>query len=112
MPIDPGQFRQRLTYQEPTISKDSVGQAVESFADVATVWAMVSPLNAREQYWASQVQASTTHTITCRYDARLKPTGRFLMDGSRVLNIDGIKDEDSRRVQLTISATEQIPSES
>jgi len=110
--IDPGQLRTPLTLQTLTTSKDSLGQPIETWSDITTVWAKVSPLNARETFWASQTQASTTHTIVCRYDARITTTCRFVMDGSRVLNVDGVKDEDSRRIQLTISATEQVPSES
>jgi SPP1 family predicted phage head-tail adaptor len=112
--IDPGQMRTKLVYQESTPAPDSYGQAVEDWADVFTVWARVRPLSGREIFYAQQVHAQTTHEVVCRYRGGIKPTGRFTVaDGSdpaRVLNIVGIADFESRRVELTISCVEPTPS--
>jgi SPP1 family predicted phage head-tail adaptor len=108
---DPGAFRQKLTYQEPTLAKDAVGQPIESWEDVAVVWAKISPLSARESWWAQQTHATTTHQITCRYDARIKPTGRLKL-GDRLFAIGGVMNVDERRIFLILACTEAIPSES
>lgn len=111
--IDPGQRRTRLTYQEPTYTIDSVGQQIETWADViASVPARLSPLNAKETYWARQIHSETTHEVNIRFHPVIKPTGRFKVTGTdRVLNIVGIVDDENRHIELTISCVEQTPSE-
>jgi SPP1 family predicted phage head-tail adaptor len=110
-PIDPGEFRRPLTLQTATIARNTVGQAVQTWNDVATIWARVSPLNARETFYAQQNHATTSHAITCRYDSRIVPTARFKM-GDRLFAIDGVRDLDERNIYLIVNCTEQIPSES
>jgi SPP1 family predicted phage head-tail adaptor len=111
--IDPGQMRTKLIYQEASTAPDSYGDPIETWADVATVWARLRPLSGREIFYAQQVHAQTTHEVVARYIAAIKPTGRFTVaDGSnpaRVLNILGVDDTDSRRVELTISCLESTP---
>lgn len=106
MLVDPGQFRTKLTLQTRVVSQDSVGGTVETWTDGPAVWAKVSPLSAREQWWAQQTHATTTHMVTARYDARIDSTCRLKL-GDRVLNIDGVRDVDEGRVYMVISATEE-----
>jgi SPP1 family predicted phage head-tail adaptor len=108
--IDPGEFRTPIVLQTPSITRDTVGQAQKTWTDVVTIWARVSPISAREQFYAQQNQATTTHSIACRYDSRIVPTARFKM-GGRIFNVDGVRNLDERNVYLLIQATEQIPSE-
>jgi SPP1 family predicted phage head-tail adaptor len=110
--IDPGAFRSKLVLQAlVTTGKDTFGQPTLVWDDVATIWAKVSPLSAREAFWASQIQASTTHTIVCRYDPRIVTTARLRM-GSRIFNLDGPpRDLDERNIYMVINAIERAPSE-
>jgi SPP1 family predicted phage head-tail adaptor len=39
MPINPGRLDRRITLEAPTVTRDSVGGVVNSYATVATVWA-------------------------------------------------------------------------
>jgi len=105
MGLDPGRYRTILQLQSIATSKDSVGQSIETWSDIAVVWASVNALSAREQWWAQQTQATTTHLITCRYDARITPGTRFKL-GERVLNIDGVRDTDERHVEMIVNCTE------
>lgn len=109
MIIDAGQFRTKLTLQTLAISQDATGGTVETWTDGPTVWAKVSPLSSREAYWAAQVHATTTHTVTMRYTAAVTPQSRLKIAGtSRVMNVDGVSDVDERHQYLIISATEEI----
>jgi SPP1 family predicted phage head-tail adaptor len=111
-PIDPGSLRTPVILQSVTTSKDSVGQPIETWTDLGTLWARVSPLSAREQWWASQTQASTTHQVTIRYDARVVPTARLKIAGtSRILNIESVRNLDEMNVYMVVSAIETVPSE-
>lgn len=106
MALDPGEYRQKLIYQEVVKSRNTVGQLVETWTDVAVVWARVRPLSGREVFYARQVSSLATHEVTCRYRPGIKTTGRFVFSG-RALNITGVLDSDSRRIELTIGCTEQ-----
>ena len=74
-PIDPGAFRNVVTYQQATETQSSVGQSLKTWNDVGPVWCSIEPLSARETWLAQQVQATTTHKITCRYNPTIQPTG-------------------------------------
>jgi SPP1 family predicted phage head-tail adaptor len=112
-PIDPGEFRTPVVLQNATYTKNSVGQPVETWSDVATIWAKVSPLSAREQFYAAQTQASRTHNVIMRYDSRVTPTCRLKIAGTdRILAIEGVRDLEERRQYMVVGATEQVPSES
>jgi SPP1 family predicted phage head-tail adaptor len=106
--IDPGQMRTRLVYQEPTNVEDGAGSSTTEWADVFVLWARVRPAKSDERVQGGpQVQGRVDYEITCRYDARIEPTGRFLIEGtSRVLNIAAVVDWELRRVELTIRAHE------
>lgn len=106
--IDPGQMRTRLTYQEPTTVDDGAGSSSTEWADVCTVWARVRPAKADETVQGGpQVQGRVDYEITCRFDPRIEPTGRFLIEGTaRILNIAAVVDWELRRQELTIKAHE------
>lgn len=108
-PIDPGQYRTKLIYQEQVSIADEYGDAVDVWEDVATVWARLKPLSGREAYFAQQVQAETTHEVLCRYRPGVKPTGRFVVAGtSRNLGILSIADTESMRIELRIMCVERL----
>lgn len=56
--LDPATMRERVTLQAPGTTQDALGARVESWTDVATVWAQVTPLRSREWFAASQAQSS------------------------------------------------------
>jgi SPP1 family predicted phage head-tail adaptor len=109
--IDPGEFRTPLVLQsQNTTGKSTLGQPITAWTDVATIWAKVSPLSAREQWYAQQTHATTSHQVTMRYDSRVTPTCRLKM-GDRIFNIDGSRNVDERNVYMIVGCTEQVPSE-
>jgi SPP1 family predicted phage head-tail adaptor len=105
--IDPGQMRTKLVYQERTLAKNTFGGVDETWQDVATVWAKVEPLSGRKLFYARQLHDATTHSVTCRYDGRIKTVGRLSIHGTgRVLKILGVLDAEERRIELTINCLE------
>lgn len=84
-----GELRHRVLIQEQVTSRDSDGVEQTAWEDVATVWASVEPLSAREFIQSGQTQAAVTARITIRYRAGLLASMRLVNRG-QVFNIAGL----------------------
>jgi SPP1 family predicted phage head-tail adaptor len=101
-----GDLRKRVTLQRRDTTKDSYGQQVNTWADVATVWASIEGLSARELLAAQSVQSEVSHRITVRYrselsDPKAVAAMRAVYNG-RLFDISGAMnlDERNRTVEL------------
>ena len=56
---------------------------------------------------AQQVQATTTHKITCRYNPAIQPTGRLKHPDGRIFNIEGVMDLEDRHVHMVLTCTQK-----
>ncbi|OCG08861.1 hypothetical protein A9G13_02020 [Gilliamella sp. wkB178] len=64
--MQPGRLRNRISFQKKTTEKDELGQTVERWIDVYTLWGVVTDQTGRE-FNASQTELSITNcTITVR----------------------------------------------
>jgi SPP1 family predicted phage head-tail adaptor len=79
--MDPGQLNQRVTIQQPSASKDALGQRVETWANVADVWAQVQPLKGREFFAAGAMQSEAAVRVRMRWRAGVDGTMRVLWRG-------------------------------
>jgi len=105
--MNAGKLRHRVTIQELVRADDGYGGIIETWQDVATVWAAVEPLRGSERYRAQQVQAELSHKVTMRYRAGVKPQMRLLHNG-RVLNIEAVIDAEERHRWLELLCSEVI----
>jgi SPP1 family predicted phage head-tail adaptor len=103
-----GQMRHRVVLQAASRPQDASGEPVESWSDVATLWAKVEPLSATETYRARQAGAELSHRVTVHYRAGVTPTGNRLKLGDRVLNVRGVRCPDEARVWLELSCLEEL----
>jgi SPP1 family predicted phage head-tail adaptor len=94
-----------VTIEAPTSTPNELGEAVQTWASIATVWAGVRPLSSRELIAHAQVEHQVTHEVTLRYTPALTPACRFVHRG-RVLQIVGIKNADERNVELRVTVCE------
>ena len=62
-----GELKHRVTLQEATETRDSFGQPVRTWSDVATVWAAVQALSGREFLEAKQLKRAVTTRIVIRW---------------------------------------------
>jgi SPP1 family predicted phage head-tail adaptor len=69
MRIAPGERRERITLQQKQVTRNAIGEAIHTWADVATVWAAVRPLRGTQFYAANQMQ----HTVDVRFFIRVGP---------------------------------------
>jgi len=99
--IDPGKLRERVTVQQATQSRNSLGEAVMSWADWQTVWASVEGVSAREALDAGQQEVTITHRVRLRYLTGLTQTMRLSWRG-RTLNIVNLLEYGNRSEHVAI----------
>ena len=85
MALRAGKLNKRVTLQRPRDAdeRDTHGQPVDDWPDVATVWAAVEPLSAGESQRAQQAGADLTHRVTIRYRADVLSNWRVKFDDPR-----------------------------
>lgn len=100
-------MRLKVVYQEPSSSKDRLGQPLKTWVDVFEGFGALRPLSARELQFAGQTTAEATHRLAIRHRPGVKPTGRFLIAGTnRVLSISGALNINERNAELVITCVE------
>lgn len=101
-----GKLRHRVTLQFRTETQDpDTGVMTQGWAEVATVWASVEPLSAREFIASQATQAKVTTRITIRYRDDVVPTMRLMHRGT-TYNIEGVlPDKDSGLEYLTLACS-------
>lgn len=112
MSIRAGTLRRRITIQQRSVTKDTFGGQSTSWSDLATVWAEITPLSARELLTAQAVNAEVTHSITVRYQAMFANpktvAGYRAFYAGRYFNIHGSMNQDERNRVIVLSASEGL----
>ncbi|MBM4299281.1 MAG: head-tail adaptor protein, partial [Deltaproteobacteria bacterium] len=62
-----GRLDKRVTLQSAVLVRDGHGQPIETWSNVATVWAAIEPIRGREFFAAKQFSAEVTHKLVIRY---------------------------------------------
>lgn len=95
-----GRLDRKITIQEPTTTYDSYGEPVESWSDLAIVWAEVRQQSAREM-WESGKVSEVEMMFRIRYRSGIDETCRVVYDGKNY-DITGEPREIGRRDGLEI----------
>lgn len=110
--IDPGMLRHRVRVQRnaQTVRNDYGEIIPESWTTVATVWADVRPIAAKETTEGDRVEGRITHKVLTHYRTDITPAMRMVMiaDGNRVLNIRDIRDLGGQHRGMQILAEEVV----
>lgn len=106
--MNPGLFRHKMTFQYYTETENSMGDVVQTWQDVKTVWAMIKTVQGREFIQAAAVQGETTTRFVIRYTKGITSDMRILYDG-RTFEISAppINDDEANKT-LTIMAKEVV----
>ena len=105
-----GEKRFRVVFQSSTITQDAYGEPDQTWATLATQWALVQPLKGREFLAANEVHAGITTRIVTRYTselASLAPDDRATWNG-RTFDIKAVIHRDHRRSELEILCEEHL----
>ena len=79
--LNAGELDQRITVQSPSATVDTLGQRVESWANVATLWAKATPLRGREFFAAGAMQNDAVVRFTIRWRPAVDGAMRVLWRG-------------------------------
>jgi SPP1 family predicted phage head-tail adaptor len=105
-----GKLRDRITFQVSTPSQDSLGEPIDSWANVGTnptVWAQITVKPGGERYVSGgeQLQARLVHTIVIRYRTDLTIKMRALF-GSRIFAIENVYDPNGMKKYTALECYE------
>ena len=108
--MDIGRFDKRITIQTRSATLDDYGQQIDSWSDLATLWANIKPISGREKLKAGQVDSILTHTVAVRYNVSLTPprvvdAWRIVYNG-RYFNITSSMDLNEDRKYIIFDCTE------
>ncbi|MFT6772466.1 MAG: SPP1 family predicted phage head-tail adaptor [Paracoccaceae bacterium] len=104
--MEAGRLDRRVTLRRATAAPDAFNEPVQTWADLATVWAEARPISDRERIAAAQIAATVTHRFTIRWAdglADLSPRDRLIFE-AREFDISAVK-EIGRRDGLEITAS-------
>jgi len=88
-------------------TQDSYGAPVESWSEVAALWAAKEPLSGREFFDAQQVFSENVTRFRIRYREGVDTTMR-IAHGGRLYNIKSILDPEERHQELHLLCAEGV----
>lgn len=91
--LDPGALRTELVLEQATPVPDGAGGFAETWTALATLFAKVEPMVARETFGAAQTLEEVTHRVTIRHRPDVASGMRFSL-GDRHLAILTVHDPD------------------
>jgi SPP1 family predicted phage head-tail adaptor len=100
----------RVVFERATVAQDAFGEPDQTWATLATRWALVQPMKGAERFAANQVQADVDHRIVCRFDSTLSdlsPGDRATWDG-HTYDIKSVIVRDHTRKEVEILAQEHV----
>ena len=104
---DPGFLDRRVTIQQFTSSSNEFGEVIETWTDLATVWANVRELRGEERVESARLTAVVDTYFTIRYRTDVEPKMRLSYEGELFDIIEVL--ELPRREGLQIEAKWQEP---
>ena len=104
-----GDLRTRITFQEPTVSKDGGGAQLPGWTDVdtnPTVWARWVNAHGQENV-QNAVKSVRRATVTIRHRDDVRTTWAVVANGERwvIISIDAVQDQ-RRWIELVVERTE------
>lgn len=102
-----GRLRERVTIEQATAgTPDAKGARTDSWAEFATRYARIVPLQGRELYTARQVYAEASHRVEMRRLDAVTPKMRAVF-GTRVFDIEDVQ-QDERKRETYLIVTESV----
>ncbi len=111
--MNAGLLNKRIVLQSPSGSRDALGERSTSWVDVATVWARIRPLSAREASIAGQRQSAASHVVEIRHSSTVSTLDASwrVKFGDRVLAIDGVLNPEESSEKLMLYCVEGLRNE-
>jgi SPP1 family predicted phage head-tail adaptor len=100
--INIGKLNRRVTIKSLGTTQDALGEIVQTWSDLATVWASITDLTGKEFIAAGSTQNSVTTKIGIRYLSTVKSTMRVYY-GTDIYNIEAVLGQDKKSLVLMCS---------
>jgi SPP1 family predicted phage head-tail adaptor len=100
-----GTMNRRLTLEAPAETADGAGGVTRGYTAIATLWAAIETVAARNELVADASGATVTHRISIRKSGDITTRHRF-RDGARVFRMVAMRERDNGRF-LDISVEER-----
>ena len=101
--IRAGQLNKRIELQSRTTADDAYGEAVETFTKLATVWAQVFTMGAKESLNADAERTQGRVIFQIRHRTDVSAVEQIIWN-SGTYDIEGVQDAEGRGKRLDISA--------
>lgn len=105
--FNPGQLRQRITFQTTVPGTNEAGETIQVPKDYKTIYAAVEALKGREYEEAKKLRTELTYKITIRYTADITKDMTIKFK-DRTLNIVDIINLYERNQFIQIMAYEKV----
>lgn len=102
-----GRLRHRVTIQEKAVTRNTFGEEVVTWSDVATVWGSVEPVRGREFEDVSFAGAEVSTKIVLRYRSGVVPEMRAT-EGDNIYDILAVINVDNRDRELNLYCREVL----
>ncbi|MEF2965038.1 phage head closure protein [Paenibacillus sp. M1] len=67
-----GRFNKRITLYGPVVTQDEIGNEIETFGEICTLWSMVKTTKGTEYFAAAQTNSVNTVRFVVRYSKYLE----------------------------------------
>ncbi|MDY7044039.1 phage head closure protein [Virgibacillus sp. M23] len=105
-PINPGELRHRLIFQQPAGGTDEDGFPINEPTLYTKAWAKLKTLKGNAFYTAAQSQMEHNRQFTIRYQRKLednqRPKGLTVLWRNVEHEIESIEDDDGLRISMTV----------
>ena len=98
-----GKLDRKITIQEKSVTTSARGEPIETWTDVATVWAQARPNRGSERFGVMQTLGSAVTTFTMRWRDDVTVLNRVRYD-DKIWNILDVR-EIGRQVGIEIDCT-------
>ncbi|MEP7456790.1 phage head closure protein [Phyllobacterium sp. SB3] len=105
--IDPGSLNQELVLEKSSISIGETGELIESWSEIASLWAQVEPIGTGPRLLGEQQIPEVTHRVTLRYRKNISSTMRF-RKGARIFQTLTLHDPDDTGRYLVARVREEV----
>ena len=106
---NPGRLDRRIVIEQSTPAQDTAGQPIDSWAELATVWAEVVPVGGSEVFQAKQFGAETVKKFRIRWRGDVTTKMRVVYDSNNYDIADVAEDRRFERRQFEIiTATARV----
>lgn len=100
-----GEYRHRISIQGNALVADGEGGFTEGWADLSTVWAKITAVQARQQYQFNSVGVEATHRFEVRGSVVVNEKNQIKF-GTRTFEIKTIEDIQERGIVKVITCRE------